>query len=130
MPRVGICELSMPRSPAVDVSAPSPTVKPRTSTTKIGTGCFAWAKADDESVRAAKRIAPVRTVEAYHLAGRDMLLRMSSLVSLAAIRSAAARIAGIAHKTPALDVSELAGRPLVLKCEPLQPGGAFKIRGA
>jgi threonine dehydratase len=55
---------------------------------------------------------------------------MSSLVSLAAIRSAAARIAGLAHRTPALDVSELAGRPLVLKCEPLQPGGAFKIRGA
>jgi threonine dehydratase len=59
-----------------------------------------------------------------------MLFRMSPLVSLAAIRSAAARIAGIAHRTPALDVSDLAGRPLVLKCEPLQPGGAFKIRGA
>jgi threonine dehydratase len=29
-----------------------------------------------------------------------------------------------------LDVSEMAGRPLWLKCEPLQPGGAFKIRGA
>jgi len=29
-----------------------------------------------------------------------------------------------------LDVSDLAGRPLWLKCEPQQPGGAFKIRGA
>ena len=29
-----------------------------------------------------------------------------------------------------LDVSDLAGRPLLLKCEPQQPGGAFKIRGA
>ena len=32
--------------------------------------------------------------------------------------------------TPLVDVSELAGRPLWLKCESLQPGGAFKIRGA
>jgi len=29
-----------------------------------------------------------------------------------------------------VDVSSLAGRPLWLKCESLQPGGAFKIRGA
>ena len=29
-----------------------------------------------------------------------------------------------------MDVSSLAGRPLWLKCESLQPGGAFKIRGA
>ena len=29
-----------------------------------------------------------------------------------------------------LDVSDMAGRPLWLKCEPQQPGGAFKIRGA
>ena len=36
----------------------------------------------------------------------------------------------IARRTPVLDVSDLAGRPLVLKCEPQQPGGAFKIRGA
>ena len=52
------------------------------------------------------------------------------LVSLHAIRAAAARIRDIARRTPALDVSDLAGRPLVLKCEPQQPGGAFKIRGA
>ena len=53
-----------------------------------------------------------------------------SLVSVAAIRAAAARIAKIARRTPMLDVSDLAGRPLLLKCEPQQPGGAFKIRGA
>src|SRR6187551_3705769 len=53
-----------------------------------------------------------------------------SLVSLSAIRDAAKRIKSIARKTPVLDVSEMAGRPLWLKCEPLQPGGAFKIRGA
>ena len=53
-----------------------------------------------------------------------------SLVSLADLRAAAERIKSIAHRTPVLDVSDLAGRPLVLKCEPQQPGGAFKIRGA
>jgi len=52
------------------------------------------------------------------------------LVSLDAIRDAARRISTIARRTPVLDVSALADRPLVLKCEPLQPGGAFKIRGA
>ncbi len=53
-----------------------------------------------------------------------------SLVSLSAIRDAAKRIQPIARRTPVLDVSDLAGRPLWLKCEPQQPGGAFKIRGA
>ena len=53
-----------------------------------------------------------------------------SLVSLDALRAAADRIRQIARRTPVLDVSDLAGRPLVLKCEPQQPAGAFKIRGA
>ena len=53
-----------------------------------------------------------------------------ALVVLSAIRDAAKRIASIARRTPVLDVSDLAGRPLWLKCEPQQPGGAFKIRGA
>lgn len=53
-----------------------------------------------------------------------------SLVTLSAIRDAAKRIASIARRTPVLDISDLAGRPLWLKCEPQQPGGAFKIRGA
>jgi len=55
---------------------------------------------------------------------------MSSLVSLSSIRAAADRIASIAVRTPVLDVSVVAGRRLALKCEPMQPGGAFKIRGA
>jgi len=53
-----------------------------------------------------------------------------SLVTLSAVRDAAKRIQSIARRTPVLDVSDLAGRPLWLKCEPQQPGGAFKIRGA
>ncbi|HUL74344.1 MAG TPA: threonine/serine dehydratase [Vicinamibacterales bacterium] len=52
------------------------------------------------------------------------------LVTLDAIRAAADRIGSIARRTPVIDVSDLAGRPLFLKCEPQQPGGAFKIRGA
>jgi threonine dehydratase len=52
------------------------------------------------------------------------------LVSLPEIREAAERIRRIARVTPMVDVSELAGRALFLKCESLQPGGAFKIRGA
>jgi threonine dehydratase len=52
------------------------------------------------------------------------------LVTLDAIRAAARRIATIARVTPVLDVTDAAGRPLILKCEPHQPGGAFKIRGA
>jgi len=36
----------------------------------------------------------------------------------------------VAKITPLIDVSSAAGRPLWLKCEGLQPGGAFKIRGA
>jgi threonine dehydratase len=51
-------------------------------------------------------------------------------VTLDEIRAAAARIRGVAHVTPIADVSAAAGRPLLLKCENLQPGGAFKIRGA
>lgn len=53
-----------------------------------------------------------------------------ALVTLDAVREAAARIRSIARRTPVIDVSDLAGRPLLLKCEPHQPGGAFKIRGA
>jgi threonine dehydratase len=52
------------------------------------------------------------------------------LVTLDQIRAAAERIAPIARRTPLVDVSVTAGRPLFLKCESLQPGGAFKIRGA
>jgi threonine dehydratase len=55
---------------------------------------------------------------------------MTPLVTLTDIREAARRLESIARKTPIVDVSAAAGRPLFLKCESLQPSGAFKIRGA
>jgi threonine dehydratase len=53
-----------------------------------------------------------------------------NLLTLDDIRAAARRVSAIARVTPLLDVSATAGRPLFLKCESLQPSGAFKIRGA
>ena len=55
-----------------------------------------------------------------------------SYVSLADIESAAARIRPVARVTPLLEVPwpNGSGSPLFLKCENLQPMGAFKIRGA
>src|SRR5215831_1517689 len=53
-----------------------------------------------------------------------------SFVTLDRIRQARERIRDIVKVTPLVDVSDVAGRPLRLKCESLQPGGAFKIRGA
>jgi threonine dehydratase len=52
------------------------------------------------------------------------------MTTLQQIHEAALRVRSIARITPLLDVSTLAGFPLLLKCESLQPGGAFKIRGA
>lgn len=54
----------------------------------------------------------------------------ATLVSLERIRSARDRIAPMARVTPLIDVTIAAGRSLWLKCENLQPAGAFKIRGA
>ena len=54
----------------------------------------------------------------------------TSYTTLAAIREAAERIKNVARVTPLVDVSAAAGRPLFLKCENLQPAGAFNIRGA
>jgi threonine dehydratase len=54
-------------------------------------------------------------------------------VSLEALRSAAKGLEGIAVRTPLLDAPGLSDRlnvPVALKCEHLQPIGAFKIRGA
>ncbi len=48
-------------------------------------------------------------------------------VSLEDIREAARLLAGVALRTPMVEV---AGHPLFLKCEHLQPIGAFKVRGA
>jgi threonine dehydratase len=53
-----------------------------------------------------------------------------SFVTVDRIREARERIRGVAKITPLVDVSDIAGKPLRLKCESLQPGGAFKIRGA
>jgi threonine dehydratase len=58
---------------------------------------------------------------------------VNDLVSLDAIREAAARIRGVARVTPLIDASDPANpgaRRFFLKCENLQPAGAFKIRGA
>ncbi|HEX6973605.1 MAG TPA: threonine/serine dehydratase [Vicinamibacterales bacterium] len=52
------------------------------------------------------------------------------MVTLEDIRRARERVKPIARVTPLIDVTGAAGMPLLLKCESLQPGGAFKIRGA
>jgi len=54
----------------------------------------------------------------------------AQLVTLDEIAAARDRIKPVARVTPLIDVSAAAGRPLWLKCENLQPAGAFKIRGA
>ena len=54
----------------------------------------------------------------------------STFTSIADITAARRRIAPIAKVSPLVDATAAAGRPLFLKCESLQPGGAFKIRGA
>jgi threonine dehydratase len=50
------------------------------------------------------------------------------LATLEGMRAAAARIEGVARRTPVLDLAPLL--PLQVKCEQMQPIGAFKIRGA
>jgi threonine dehydratase len=54
-------------------------------------------------------------------------------VSLDSLRAAAHVLEGVAVRTPLLDLPDLGARlgiPVALKCELLQPVGAFKIRGA
>jgi threonine dehydratase/serine racemase len=54
-------------------------------------------------------------------------------LTIHAVRAAAARIAGRAHRTPVATcatLDRLAGRALFFKCEHLQKVGAFKFRGA
>jgi len=56
---------------------------------------------------------------------------VTSLVSIDEIRAAAARIQGVARRTPLIEVGGVAGEPaFAIKCENMQPAGAFKIRGA
>jgi threonine dehydratase len=63
----------------------------------------------------------------------SQVLQGEGLVGLPEIGSAARRLAGIAIHTPLIDadwVSERVDAQVRLKCESLQRGGAFKIRGA
>jgi threonine dehydratase len=55
----------------------------------------------------------------------------TSLVSLGDVRAAATRIAGVARRTPLVHVGGIHGElAFTVKCENMQPTGAFKIRGA
>jgi threonine dehydratase len=57
----------------------------------------------------------------------------TAAVSLEALRAAAGRLEGVAVRTPLLELPGLSARlgvPVAIKCEQLQPIGAFKIRGA
>ncbi len=59
--------------------------------------------------------------------------RGKELVSLDRVRNAAAGLEGVALRTPLLPdpaLSEEVGAEVRLKCESLQPGGSFKVRGA
>ena len=53
----------------------------------------------------------------------------SEMVSRAGVLAAADRVAGIVTRTPLVPVPESGGR-VWIKCESLQLGGAFKLRGA
>jgi len=56
---------------------------------------------------------------------------LPTLVSLAEIEAAAARIEPIVRRTPLLPISpDPAAPPILVKCENLQVAGAFKMRGA
>jgi threonine dehydratase len=55
------------------------------------------------------------------------------LLTLGHVRSAAGRLAGVAHRTPVITsrtLDQLTGATLLLKAENLQRAGAFKFRGA
>jgi threonine dehydratase len=62
-----------------------------------------------------------------------VLPEQRSSLPLEALRAAARGLDGIAVRTPLVEIAALTGRvarPVWLKCEHLQPVGAFKIRGA
>ncbi len=57
----------------------------------------------------------------------------ATIVNFADVRAAAARLAGVAHRTPVVTSRTLnlrSGMQLFVKCENLQRMGAFKFRGA
>lgn len=58
---------------------------------------------------------------------------MSDVPTFDDVRAAAARLRGVAHRTPVVTsrtLDERAGARVFLKCENFQRGGAFKFRGA
>ncbi|WP_181771316.1 pyridoxal-phosphate dependent enzyme [Amycolatopsis pittospori] len=58
---------------------------------------------------------------------------MTAPVTIDDIRDAAARLAGVAHRTPVVrsrTLDDLVGAEVLIKCENLQRVGAFKFRGA
>ena len=58
---------------------------------------------------------------------------MTTPVTVEDVRDAAARLAGVAHRTPVIrsrTLDETVGAEVFLKCENLQRVGAFKFRGA
>ena len=59
-----------------------------------------------------------------------MTMTNLALVSLEEVKAAVPRVATLARRTPLLDAGVVAGRTLHLKCENMQPSGAFKLRGA
>ena len=62
-----------------------------------------------------------------------MMAGATPLVTLADIRAAAERVRGTAMRTPVMPLPWPAAgevHPFVIKCENLQPMGAFKVRGA
>src|SRR5262249_5070131 len=70
---------------------------------------------------------------AFAAAGRYSDLMTTYAADLQAVRAAARRIEGRAHRTPVMTCStldQLAGRALFFKCENFQKVGAFKFRGA
>ena len=57
---------------------------------------------------------------------------LAAAVTIGDVRAAAQRIAGVVSRTPALrfqSLDEVCGASVTLKCENLQPIGAFKLRG-
>jgi threonine dehydratase len=57
----------------------------------------------------------------------------TTLVSLLDLQRAAALLEGVVVRSPLIEVPALSvqvGVPVALKCEQLQPVGAFKLRGA
>lgn len=69
--------------------------------------------------------------------GTEPDMSLADSVTIDDVRTAAGRIEGIALRTPAVRLpaldsaaAETAGARVVLKCENLQPIGAFKVRGA